>query len=193
MKLPYTQEFEQLVERTVREILITESEIQARVTELADAITRDYAGCELVLVSVLRGAAFFLSDLARRIRLPIALDFMAISSYGSDREHTGVVRLIKDLDEPIEGKHVLIVEDIVDTGLTLQYLMRLLRARNPASIEVCALLDKSARRLIPLPIRYRGFEIPDVFVVGYGLDFEQRFRNLPFIGVIDVEEAAGGR
>jgi hypoxanthine phosphoribosyltransferase len=180
--------FESLIEHSIKEILVTEREIQERVRELAEEITRDYRGADLVLVSVLRGAAFFLADLARQIRLPLAIDFMAISSYGADYEHTGVVRLIKDLEEPIQGKHVLIVEDIIDTGLTLQYLLRLLKARGPASIEICTLLDKSARRLVQLPIRYRGFEIPDRFVVGYGLDFEQRFRNLPFIGVIEVEE-----
>lgn len=181
-------EFDKLIKKYIRQILITEEEIKKRVSEIAEEITAHYEDKELILVSVLRGGAFFLADLARRIDLPITIDFMAISSYGSAYEHTGIVRLIKDLDEHIENRHVIIVEDIVDTGLTLQYLARTLKARNPASIEICALLDKSVRRLVPLPVKYKGFDVPDVFVVGYGLDFDQRFRNLPYIAVLNIEE-----
>lgn len=176
-----------LVKTYIKEILITEEEIQKRVSELGEAITADYAGKDLVLVSVLRGGAFFLADLSRKIDLPVTIDFIAIASYGSSTKHTGIVRLVKDLEEPIEGKDVLIVEDIIDTGLTIQYLVRTLKTRKPATIEICTLLDKSVRRLVPLNLKYVGFEIPDVFVVGYGLDFDQKFRNIPFIGVLDIE------
>ena len=150
-------------------------------SELGAEITRDYAGRELFLMGVLKGAVFFLADLMRQVDLPCELDFMAVSSYGSLTDSSGVVRILKDLDAPIEGKDVLIVEDIVDSGLTLDYLLRNLRGRNPRSLEVCALLVKPARRKVELPIRYVGFEIPDRFVVGYGLDLDQRYRNLPYV------------
>lgn len=176
-----------LVNTYIKEILITEEEIQERVGEIGERITADYADKELVLVSVLRGGAFFLADLSRTIDLPVTIDFIAIASYGSSSKHTGIVRLVKDLEESIEGKDVLIVEDIIDTGLTIQYLTKTLKMRKPGTIEICTLLDKSVRRLVPLSIKYRGFEIPDVFVVGYGLDFDQKFRNIPFIGVLDIE------
>lgn len=166
-------------------ILITEPQLQARIHELADAISADYAGETPLLVSVLKGAIYFVADLSRAISIPIAMDFMAITSYGPGQGASGAVRLIKDLDEQITGRHVLLVEDIIDTGLTAAYLLRILGARDPASLRICTLLDKTARRIVDtLPIRYRGFEVPDVFLVGYGLDYRQLYRNLPFIGVL---------
>jgi len=173
----------------IASILYTEEEIQLRVRELASDITRDYAGQSPVLVSILKGGVVFLADLIQQVDLPLRLDFMSISSYGAGAQATGVVRIIKDLDQDIGGEHVLIVEDIIDTGLTLSYLLSALWARGPASIEVCALLDKAVRRIAPLDIRYRGFECPDQFVVGYGLDHQERYRNLPFI--LGVHDQAG--
>lgn len=170
----------------VAEILFTEDEILARVKALGQAITRDYAGRSPVLVSILKGAVVFLADLFREIDLPVRIDFMSISSYGTGSETTGgVVRILKDLDQDIGGEDVIVVEDIIDTGLTLSYLLATLRAREPASLEVCTLLDKVARRIPPLPIKYRGFECPDRFVVGYGLDHDERYRNLPLILSVD--------
>ena len=164
------------------EVLFTEEQIRNRVHDLAEEITRDYTGCQLVLVSILRGSVFFTTDLARQIALPLSMDFLSISSYGEDSE--GVVRITKDLEENIAGKDVLVLEDIVDTGFTLKYLLRTLGGRNPKSIEVCALLDRRARRIIDVDLKYIGFEIPDKFVVGYGLDYRQQYRNLPYIGVV---------
>src|SRR5258708_16531669 len=166
----------------VQEILFSEDHIRARVHDLALQITADYIGRQLVLVSILRGAVFFASDLARQIELPLAMDFLSISSYGEYSE--GVVRITKDLEENIAGKDVLLIEDIVDTGFTLKYLMRTLGGRNPKSLEVCTLLDRRARRILEIDIKYTGFEIPDKFVVGYGLDYRQRYRNLPYIRVV---------
>jgi hypoxanthine phosphoribosyltransferase len=154
------------------------------VRQLGEEITRDYEGRELFLVGVLKGAVFFLSDLMRAIGVPCEVDFMAVASYGSATDSSGVVRILKDLDAPIEGRHVLIVEDIVDSGLTLQYLLRTLRARGPASLEVCALLTKPERRKVDLPTRYVGFEIPNRFAIGYGLDHAERFRNLPYVAAL---------
>lgn len=169
-------------------VLFTEAQIQDRIRELAAAISRDYAEATPLLVSVLKGALYFMADLTRAITIPVAVDFMAITSYAPGQATSGAVRLIKDLDEEITGRHVLLVEDIIDTGLTAAYLLRVLRARDPASLRICALLDKSARRIVDtLPITYRGFEVPDVFVVGYGLDYQQLYRNLPFIGVLKQE------
>lgn len=169
----------------IESVLITEVQLQARIRELGDAISADYAGRVPLLVSVLKGAVYFVADLSRAISIPIAMDFMAITSYGSAPGASGAVRLIKDLDEEISGRHVLLVEDIIDTGLTAAYLLRILGARDPASLRICTLLDKTARRIVDtLPIHYRGFEIPDVFVVGYGLDYRQLYRNLPYIGVL---------
>ncbi len=166
------------------EVLFSAEQIDARVLELGRAISHDYAGRDLVLAGVLRGAAFFLVDLARAISIPIAVDFIAISSYGPSSKTSGVVRIVKDLEEEIAGRDLLVVEDIVDTGLTLGYLLRILRERGPASLKVCTLLDRAVRRIVDPPIAYRGFEVPDKFVVGYGLDYRQRYRNLPFIAVL---------
>jgi hypoxanthine phosphoribosyltransferase len=166
----------------VAEILFTEAQIKARVQDLALQITQDYKDRRLVLISILRGAVFFATDLARLVDLPLSMDFLSISSYGEDSE--GVVRITKDLEENIAGKDALVIEDIVDTGFTLKYLLRTLGGRNPKSIEVCTLLDRRARRIIDIDLKYIGFEIPDKFVVGYGLDYRQRYRNLPYIGVV---------
>lgn len=168
----------------IGEILVSAEAIQVRVRDLGAEISRDYAGKEPLLVGVLRGATFFLADLARALTIPCAIDFMAVSSYGPGTESTGVVRILKDLDEPIAGRHVLVVEDIVDTGRTLGYLLSLLRRREPASLEVCALLDKAPRRIQHHTIAYCGFQIPDRFVVGYGLDYQQRHRTLPYVAVL---------
>jgi hypoxanthine phosphoribosyltransferase len=172
--------------------LVEADELQARVRELGAEISRDYAGREVLLLGVLKGAVFFLADLMRQVDLACELDFMAVSSYGSLTDSSGVVRILKDLDAPIEGKDVLIVEDIVDSGLTLNYLLRNLRGRDPRSLEVCALLVKPGRRKIDLPIRYVGFEIPNRFVVGYGLDLDQRYRNLPYVAAVEDALVATG-
>ncbi len=169
----------------IQEVLLTRDQIAQRVGELAAQISQDYADRSPLLVSVLKGAVFFLADLTRALRVPVVIDFMAITSYGSARARSGVVRLIKDLDVEITGRHVLLVEDIIDTGLTAGYLLRLLQARSPASLQVCTLLDRPYRRILEtLQITYRGFEIPDRFVVGYGLDYLEQYRHLPFIGVL---------
>ena len=173
----------------VSEVLIAEDAIAARIRELGAEVARDYAGKDLLLICVLKGAIFFLADLMRAIELPLEIDFMAISSYGASTDSSGVVRILKDLDVSIEGRDVLIVEDIIDSGLTLSYLVRTLRGRKPASLEICALLTKPDRREMDVPVRYVGFEIPDRFVIGYGLDFAERFRNLPYVGVLGGEGA----
>jgi hypoxanthine phosphoribosyltransferase len=172
------------LEQGVGEVLIGEEELQARIRELGRELSEAYAGRELLLVGVLKGAVFFLSDLMRTLTVPCEIDFMAISSYGASTDSSGVVRILKDLDINIEGRHVLVVEDIVDSGLTLSYLMRNLESRGPATLEVCALLTKPARREIDVPVRYVGFEIPNKFVIGYGLDFAERYRNLPYVGIL---------
>ena len=168
----------------VGEVLFSADQIAARIRELGQAISRDYAGRDLVLAGVLRGAAFFVVDLARALSIHVTIDFIAISNYGASSKTSGVVRIIKDLEEEIAGRDVLVVEDIVDTGLTLGYLLRILRERGPASLKVCTLLDRAVRRIVDPPIAYRGFEVPDTFVVGYGLDYQQRYRNLPFIALL---------
>jgi len=168
----------------VDKVLISEDALQARIAELGVQISRDYAGKDLLLLAVLKGSVLFLSDLMRRISVPHSVDFMAVSSYGSAQESSGVVRILKDLDEPIEGRDVLIVEDIIDTGATLDYLMRILRASAPRSLEICTLLNKPARREVDVPVRYVGFDIPDEFVFGYGLDYDQLYRNLPYVAVL---------
>ncbi len=169
---------------SIGEALVTSEALQRRVRELGEQISRDYDGRELFLVGVLKGAVFFLSDLMRALSVPCEVDFMAVASYGSSTDSSGVVRILKDLDATIEGKDVLIVEDIIDSGLTLSYLLRTLRARDPRSLEVCALLTKPERREVDLPIRYTGFEIPNTFVIGYGLDYAERYRNLPYVAVL---------
>jgi hypoxanthine phosphoribosyltransferase len=175
------------LERGVAEVLIEEDVLRARVVELGEEISRDYQGRELLLIGVLKGAVFFMADLMRQLTMPCEIDFMAISSYGASTDSSGVVRILKDLDINIEGRDVLVVEDIIDSGLTLSYLMRNLEAREPASLEVCALLTKPERREIDVPVRYVGFEIPNRFVIGYGLDFAERYRNLPYVGVLDPD------
>jgi hypoxanthine phosphoribosyltransferase len=168
----------------IGDVMVEAGELARRVQELGDEVSAAYQGRELLLVGVLKGAVFFVADLMRRIDVPVEVDFMAVSSYGSATDSSGVVRILKDLDTPIEGRHVLIVEDIVDSGLTLQYLMRNLGARNPASLEVCALLTKPSRRKVDLPIKFVGFEIPDRFAIGYGLDHAERYRNLPYVAAL---------
>jgi len=172
------------LQRAVGEILIEEDVLQRRIAELGEEISADYAGRDLLLVGVLKGAVFFMADLMRNLVIPCEIDFMAISSYGASTDSSGVVRILKDLDINIEGRDVLVVEDIIDSGLTLSYLMRNLEAREPASLEVCALLTKPERREIDVPVRYVGFEIPNRFVIGYGLDFAERYRNLPYVAVL---------
>lgn len=166
-------------------VLISREQLQAKIDELATAISADYAGKRPILVCVLKGAVFFVADLARRLNFDLEIEFMAVSSYGHATDSSGVVRILKDLDTDIEGRHVLIVEDIIDSGLTLQYLVRVLSARNPASLEIVTLLSKPSRRTADLSCRYTGFEIPNEFVVGYGLDYAEKYRNLPFLGVIE--------
>jgi hypoxanthine phosphoribosyltransferase len=181
--LPHDDGIPPQLRENVEEILIPADRIAARLDELAREVDRDYAGrdSDLLLVGVLRGAIFTLTDLARRLTVPCAIDFMACSSYGSSTTSSGIVRILKDLDTEIEGRDVLLVEDIVDTGLTLDYLLKNLRSRKPASVEVLSLLTKPSRREVDLPVRYVGFEVPDVFVVGYGLDFAERYRGIPHI------------
>jgi hypoxanthine phosphoribosyltransferase len=171
-------------DHAIGEVLVSAEDLERRVGELAAEISRDYAGKDLVLVGVLKGAVFFLSDLMRQLEVPVEVDFMAVASYGSATKSSGVVRILKDLDAAIEGRDVLIVEDIVDSGLTLQYLMRNLNGRNPRSLEVCALLVKPARQKVDLPTRYVGFEIPNRFAIGYGLDHSERYRNLPYVAAL---------
>jgi hypoxanthine phosphoribosyltransferase len=177
------------LERAVGEILIEEDALQARIGELGAEISADYTGRDLLLVGILKGAVFFMADLMRELTVPCEIDFMAISSYGAATDSSGVVRILKDLDINVSGRDVLVVEDIIDSGLTLSYLMRNLRARNPATLEVCALLTKPERREIDVPVKYIGFEIPNRFVVGYGLDFAERYRNLRYVGVLSEDGA----
>lgn len=171
----------------IKNILVDEEQITLKVKELGAKITEDYKGKDLLLICVLKGAAIFVSDLMKRIDLPLEIDFMAVSSYGSDTKSSGVVRILKDLNQGIEGKHVLIVEDIIDSGLTLSYLRDNLKARGPASVEICTILDKPERRKTHLDIKYTGFQVPDEFVVGYGLDYAEKYRNLPFVAVLKEE------
>jgi hypoxanthine phosphoribosyltransferase len=175
------------LERGVGEVLIEEDSLRARVAELGEEISDFYDGRDLLLIGVLKGAVFFMADLMRHVTVPCEVDFMAISSYGAATDSSGVVRILKDLDINIEGRHVLVVEDIIDSGLTLSYLIRNLESREPASLEVVALMTKPARRQMDVPVRWIGFEIPNKFVVGYGLDFAERYRNLPYVGVLSDE------
>jgi hypoxanthine phosphoribosyltransferase len=173
------------LDAAIGEVLIDEETLAARVAELGSEVSADYEGRELLLIGVLKGAVFFMADLMRHLTVTCEVDFMAISSYGDATDSSGIVRILKDLDISIEGRDVLVVEDIIDSGLTLSYLIRNLESREPASLEVCALLTKPSRREIDVPVRYVGFEIPNKFVVGYGLDFAEHYRNLPYVGVLD--------
>ncbi len=166
-------------------VLISENQVNLRIKELAEQINKDYEGKSIHLICILKGSIFFSCDLAKRITLPLTFDFMSVSSYGNETVSSGRVKIVKDLDESIQGQHVLIVEDIIDSGRTLAYLMDLLSTRSPESIEICTLLDKPDRRVTDVDVKYVGFEIPDKFVVGYGLDYQQLYRNLPYVGVIE--------
>ena len=169
-------------------VLLTEAEVDAKIQEIGEQISRDYAGQQVHLVCVLKGGSFFMCELAKRITVPVTLDFMSVSSYGGDTRSSGIVKIVKDLDEPLKDRDVLVVEDIVDSGRTLSYLMELLKNRGPASLKLCTLLDKPDRRVVDVKVDYTGFEIPDVFVVGYGLDYDQKYRNLPYIGAVEFED-----
>jgi hypoxanthine phosphoribosyltransferase len=166
------------------EVLISEEDVNKRIREIGEAISKDYAGKSVHLVCVLKGGSFFMCELAKRIDINVSLDFMSVSSYGAGTKSSGVVRIVKDLDEPLEGKDVIVVEDIIDSGRTLSYLMALLKDRHPASLKLCTLLDKPDRRVVDVDVDYTGFKVPDVFVVGYGLDYDQVYRNLPYIGKV---------
>lgn len=172
-------------------VMLTEEEVDTRIRQIGEQISRDYEGRQVHLVCVLKGASFFMCELAKRITVPVTVDFMSVSSYGANTESSGVVRIVKDLDEPLDGKNVIVVEDIVDSGRTLSYLLELLGHRKPESLRLCALLDKPERRVVNVDVDYTGFEIPDEFVAGYGLDYVQRYRNLPYIGVVEPGESQG--
>ncbi|MDE5818069.1 MAG: hypoxanthine phosphoribosyltransferase [Lachnospiraceae bacterium] len=169
-------------------VLLTEQEVDKRIQELGEQISKDYEGKQVHLICILKGGSMFLCELAKRITLPVSLDFMSVSSYGKDMTSSGVVKIVKDLDDPIKDKHVIVVEDIVDSGRTLSYLLEMLGKREPASIAICTLLDKPERRVTDVKVDYTGFQIPDEFVVGYGLDYDQRYRNLPYIGIVHLDE-----
>lgn len=168
-------------------VLLTEEEVDRRIQEIGDQISKDYEGKQVHLICVLKGGSFFMCELAKRITVPVSLDFMSVSSYGSATKSSGVVRIVKDLDEPLKDKDVLVVEDIVDSGRTLSYLLEMLKDRGPSSIKLCTLLDKPERRVVDVDVDYTCFQIPDEFVVGYGLDYDQRYRNLPYIGVVEFD------
>ena len=169
-------------------VLISEEDVDKRIQEIGAQISKDYAGKQVHLVCVLKGGVFFLCELAKRITVPVSLDFMSVSSYGSETKSSGVVRIVKDLDEPLKDKEVIVVEDIVDSGRTLSYLLEMLKDRGPKSVKLCTLLDKPERRVVDVNVDYTGFAIPDEFVVGYGLDYAQKYRNLPYIGVVELDE-----
>lgn len=169
-------------------ILLTEEEVDSKIQQLGEKISKDYAGKQVHLVCVLKGGSFFMCELAKRISIPVSLDFMSVSSYGGDTKSSGVVKIVKDLDEPLEGKEVIVIEDIIDSGRTLSYLMEMLKKRGPKSLALCTLLDKPDRRVVETTVNYTGFVIPDEFVVGYGLDYDQRYRNLPYIGIVHLTE-----
>ncbi len=168
-------------------VLLTEDAVDARIREIGEQISRDYAGRQVHLVCVLKGGSFFMCELAKRITVSVSMDFMSVSSYGSETKSSGVVRIVKDLDEPLKDKDVIIVEDIVDSGRTLSYLIDMLKDRQPASVALCTLLDKPDRRVVNVAVDYTGFRIPDEFVVGYGLDYDQKYRNLPYIGIVELD------
>lgn len=169
------------------EVMLSEEEVDRRIQEIGEQISKDYAGKQVHLVCVLKGGSFFLCELAKRITVPVSLDFMSVSSYGGDTKSSGVIKIVKDLDEPLRDKNVIVVEDIVDSGRTLSYLLDMLKARGPKSMALYTLLDKPDRRVIDVKVDYTGFQIPDEFVVGYGLDYDQRYRNLPYIGVVKFD------
>lgn len=173
------------MENYINKILYSEEKISEKVKEIAQLITKDYMGKEVLLVGVLKGANMFMCDLMRHIELPVTIDFMAVSSYGMATESSGVVKILKDLDNSIEGKNVIIIEDIIDTGLTLKYICKNLLSRKPSSLKICTLLDKPERRTAEIIVDYKGFDIPDEFIVGYGIDYAEKFRNLPYIGILD--------
>jgi hypoxanthine phosphoribosyltransferase len=183
MRKEFPAKFQE-INADIQEVFLSSEDIQTRINQMGEQISSDYAGKTPILVGALKGVLCFMADLIRAIHIPLDVDFMAISSYNSEARDRGVVRVIKDLDLPIIDRHVIFVEDVVDTGLTLNYLVRSLRTRGPASLEVCSLFNKPTRRLIEIPIRYKGFDLPDYFVVGYGLDYNERYRNLPYVGVI---------
>lgn len=169
------------------EVLLTEEEVDKRIQEIGDQISKDYAGKSVHLVCVLKGGSFFMCELAKRITVPVSIDFMSVSSYGGDTKSSGVVKIVKDLDESIRDKHVIVIEDIVDSGRTLSYLLDMLQGRGPQDVKLCTLLDKPERRVVEVKVDYTGFEIPDEFVVGYGLDYDQKYRNLPYIGMVKFD------
>ncbi len=169
------------------EVLLTEKEVDKRIQEIGDQISKDYAGKSVHLVCVLKGGSFFMCELAKRITVPVSIDFMSVSSYGGDTKSSGVVRIVKDLDESLKDKHVIVIEDIVDSGRTLSYLLDMLQSRGPQDVKLCTLLDKPERRVVEVKVDYKGFEIPDEFVVGYGLDYDQKYRNLPYIGMVKFD------
>lgn len=175
----------------IKEVLIPAQAIQARVQEIGQAISEDYAGRNPLLVGVLKGVVFFMADLLRAITIPVEMDLISVSSYAPETERQGFVRLVKDLEIPLAGRHVLFVEDVIDTGLTLNYLLRNLRTREPASLDVCVLFNKPAHRLIEIPLKYKGFDLPDRFVAGYGLDYREKYRNLPFVGLLKPQVFRG--
>ena len=175
----------------IKEVLIPAQAIQARVQEIGQAISEDYAGRNPLLVGVLKGVVFFMADLLRAITIPVEMDLISVSSYAPETERQGFVRLVKDLEIPLAGRHVLFVEDVIDTGLTLNYLLRNLRTREPASLDVCVLFNKPAHRLIEIPLKYKGFDLPDRFVAGYGLDYREKYRNLPFVGLLKPQVFQG--
>ncbi len=168
-------------------VMLSEEKVDQRIREIADQINQDYKGKQVHLICVLKGGAFFMVELAKRLTVPVSLDFMSVSSYGGGTESSGIVKIVKDLDETLEGKDVLVVEDIVDSGRTLSYLLEMLKKRGPKSLALCTLLDKPSRRVIEVKVDYTGFQIPDEFVIGYGLDYDQRYRNLPYIGVVELD------
>ena len=177
----------------IRQVLYTQEQIHQQVLGLGQAISRDYAGRNPLMIGVLKGVVFFMADLLRALTIPAEMDFIAVSSYSPEASERGMVRLVKDLETSISGRHVLFVEDVIDTGFTLHYLLQNLRARQPASLEVCVLFDKSSSRLLNIPIKYKGFDLPPYFVVGYGLDFRERYRNLPFVGLLSPDVFRNGK
>lgn len=181
------------ITKDIREILISSDEIQKQVAGIGHQISRDYLGRNPLFVGVLKGVLFFMADLLRSVSIPVEMDFIAVSSYSTESREQGYVRLVKDLEIPIENRHILFIEDVIDTGLTLNYILRNLKARSPASLEVCVLFNKPEHRLIEIPIKYKGFDLPDKFVVGYGLDYKEKYRNLPFLGLLSPDVFQSGK